>query len=157
MDTIHNVVHATSVANLREHISKRLPRAVRSRLFLVEDVNQATVEALGSGLKCQPDLFQSHLQSVESRPLAAHVQDGPNDADCIRRGCPTINTLRKQDYLSLHFRRCCGMMQRHRHDMGVIHRSYYSSENALEECFSCEYMSNGHSQTVRALPTFSDG
>ena len=111
------------------------------------------MEALGSRLKWQPDLFQSHLQSVESRPLATHVQNGPNDADCIRRGCPTINTLRKQDYLSLQFRRCCGMRQRHPSDKGVIHRSDYSSEDALQECFSCEFMSHGDSQLVRTRPS----
>ena len=155
-DTIHNVVHTRSVPNLRDHISKRLPKAVRSRLFLVEDVNQATMEALGSGLNCQPDLFQSHLQSVESRPLAAHVPDSLPDANCIRRGCPTINTLRMQNYLSLQFRRCCGMRQRPQYDKGVIHRSDHRSEDALQECFSCEYISHGHSQVVRALSTFND-
>lgn len=51
------------IDDLHDIIASDVPQDVALRLYLVEDVAAPVIEALGSALRCQPDVFADHMYS----------------------------------------------------------------------------------------------
>jgi len=144
----------TDSHSLSAFLASGIPDQVALRLFLVEDITPIVVEILGSALRCNPELFLSHMYHYGMKFLKCLDLGGSRGSTFF--GAPeSLSAKRQKEYFSLPLRRAFEYInekaQREHENHRSMFRGYNNDEVSVEERISGSFDTAEGSSTTTGM------